>query len=50
LVVPLLSALLTATGAFGADPGERVNRIDFVLAAGGLIITIYSLIKIRLSE
>lgn len=47
VVVPLLSAVITATGAFGADPSERVNRVDFVWAAIGLVIAVYSFYHIR---
>ncbi len=38
LAISLLSALVTATGAFNADPGARVNRIDFVWAVVGLVV------------
>jgi len=47
MVVPLISALVTVTGAFGADPGERVNRVDFVWAIGGLVVVIFCFYKSR---
>lgn len=50
LVVPVLSAIITATGAFGADPGRRVNRIDFVWAVIGLVITAYSFYRLRVTK
>lgn len=51
VAVPIVSAIVTATGAFGADPGEKVNRVDIVWAAVGLVIAAYSYYRIRrLSE
>ena len=47
MVVPLISALVTVTGAFGADPGERVNRVDFVWATVGLVVAIYCYYRAR---
>ena len=47
VVAPLISALITATGAFGADPGERVNRVDFVWAGVGLVMAIYCYYRAR---
>jgi|GEM_PF-1969702 len=47
IIAPLISALVTATGAFGVDPGERVNRIDFLWSVIGLAITAFSFYKLR---
>jgi len=47
LLISLFSALTTANGAFGADPGKRVNRIDFAWAAFGFIVSIYCLYRAR---
>jgi TRAP-type uncharacterized transport system fused permease subunit len=47
MLVPLLSALITANGAFGSDPGERVNRIDFIWVAIGLVVAFYCFYKAR---
>jgi hypothetical protein len=46
-VASLLSAIVTATGAFGNDPGKGVNRIDFVWAAAGLVIAVFSFYRIQ---
>jgi hypothetical protein len=43
----LAQALITATGAFGADPAETVNKIDFVWTALGLMAAVYSFYQIR---
>jgi hypothetical protein len=47
IAVSIISALVTATGALGADPGERVNRADFIWAAAGLVISVYCFYKLR---
>ncbi len=47
VIVSFLSAVVTTTGAFGADPGKPVNRIDFVLIAAGLVIQAFSFYKAR---
>jgi len=47
MALALLSALITATGAFSADAGKRVNRIDFVWAVAGLVIAASSYYRAR---
>jgi hypothetical protein len=47
VVIPLISAVVTASGALGSDPAGRVNRVDFVWAAVGLVLATYSLYQVR---
>ena len=48
LVVSLTSAFITAKGGFlTSDPNERINRIDFVWAAVGLIVAVLSFYRVR---
>lgn len=48
VVVPIVSAVVTATGAFGVDPGEKVNRVDIVWGVVGLVIAVFSIYRLRL--
>lgn len=48
VIVPIVSAIVTATGAFGADPGQRVNRVDIVWAVIGFLLVVFSYYRIRL--
>ena len=47
IVVPIVSAIITATGAFGSDPSEPVNKVDFAWALLGLAIIALSFYRIR---
>jgi uncharacterized membrane protein YhaH (DUF805 family) len=47
VIVPLLSAIVTVTGAFNLDPSGRANRMDFVWAAVFSIVAMSCFYRVR---